>query len=377
MKVSVLPLALGAAALAMAISSAYGATALPARAPTATIANGDAVMGLDRAIPIKGWTVDTRAGIETVNKARQKGPAGLKAAATDPVTVFRPVVPCRLVDTRSAPNPVPPIGGPTIPPNSRRTINTNGNCGIPTLGVKGISLTLITFNQTPNTGGFISLVAPGASITGTNDIFNFGAQWSGTSVNTPTDSTGAFDVYISQATADIIIDVNGYYADLDNVDVGVQELDIVGNSPGDTFEVANFGTGSAIAADNFGGGAAVKIYNGSFAVSGAGVGSSTTAFILQVNTTAFGSGGNLCGGQPSQAVIDHPLLNNDPNAIVLVTPRESTTTPPGGSAGPVSAFYLSAGGCTPAAGNRWTIRDKSGAALINGSQYNVFIIKTS
>ena len=135
--------------------------------------------------------------------------------------------------------------------------------------------------------------------------------------------------------------------------------------------------GSAIAADNFGGGAAVKIYNGSFAVSGAGVGSSTTAFILEVNTTAFGSGGNLCGRQPSLAVIDHPLLNGDPNAIVLVTPRESTTTPPSGSAGPVSAFYLSAGGCTPAAGNRWTLRDKSGAALINGAQYNVFIIKTS
>jgi hypothetical protein len=376
MKLSVLSLAIGTAALVMV--PAYAASPANAlRALPAAVSNADPVAGVNRAVPVTGWTVDTRAGIETVNKARQKSPTGLKAAADDPVTVFRPVVPCRLVDTRSAPNPVPPIGGPTIPPNSRRTINTNGNCGIPTLGVKGISLTLITFNQTPNTGGFISLVAPGASITGTNDIFNFGAQWSGTSVNTPTNASGAFDVYISQATADIIIDVNGYYADLDNVDVGIQELDIVGNSPGDTFEVANFGTGSAIAADNFGGGAAIKIYNGSFAVSGAGVGSSTTAFILQVNTTPFGSGGNLCGGQPSLAVIDHPLLNNDPNAIVLVTPRESTTTPPSGSIGPVSAFYLPTGGCSPDAGLRWTLRDKSGSALVNGSQNRVFIIKTN
>ena len=335
----------------------------------------------DRVIPVKGWTVDTRAGIEVINKARRNASTGTKAAAdpNGPVTVFRPVVPCRLVDTRSAPNPVPPIGGPTIPPNTRRTINTNGNCGIPTTGVAGISLTLITFNQTPNTGGFISLVAPGASITGTNDIFNFGAQWSGTSVNTPTDTTGAFDVFISQATADVIIDVNGYYADLDFVDVGAQGLDIKGNGPEDTFEVRNDGTGSAIAADNFGGGAALKIFSGSFNVAGAGVGSSTAAFIMQVDTSsAFGAGGgNICGGQPSIAVIDHPMLNNDPNAIVLVTPREATTTPPSGSPGPVSAFFLATGGCSPAAGVKWTLRDKSGSALVNGAQYNVFIIKTS
>jgi len=334
--------------------------------------------GANRVVPLKGWTVDVKSGVEMVNQAREKGPGQLKAA-TDPVTVFRPVVPCRLVDTRSAPNPVPPIGGPTIPPNTRRTINTNGNCGIPTQGVAGISLTLITFNQTPNTGGFISLVAPGASITGTNDIFNFGAQWAGTSVNTPTNDAGAFDVYISQATADVIIDVNGYYANLDLIDVGGQNLSISGNSSGTTFEAINNGTGPAIGATSFtGSGPALKIFNGWFAVGGAGVGTSTTAFILQVNTSAaFGSGGNICGGQPSVAVIDHPMLNNDANALVLVTPRESTTTPPGGSAGPVAAFYLSAGGCSPNAGTRWTLRDKSGAALVNGSQYNVFIIKAN
>lgn len=339
---------------------------------------GDPIGGVNRTVPVKGWSVDIKSGVQIVNAAREKGPGQLKAAS-DPVTVFRPVVPCRLVDTRSAPNPVPPIGGPTIPPNTRRTINTNGNCGIPTQGVAGISLTLITFNQTPNTGGFISLVAPGASITGTNDIFNFGALWAGTSVNTPTNDAGAFDVYISQATADVIIDVNGYYANLDLIDVGGQNLTIQGNSTGTTLEAVNTGTGPAIGATSFAGnGPALKIFNGSFAVGGAGIGSSTTAFIMQVDTSAaFGSGGNICGGTPSVAVIDHPLLNNDPNALVLVTPRESTTTPPVGSAGPVAAYYLTAGGCSPAAGTRWTLRDKSGAALVNGSQYNVFIIKAN
>jgi len=37
--------------------------------------------------------------------------------------------------------------------------------------------------------------------------------------------------------------------------------------------------------------------------------------------------------------------------------------------------YIASGQCSPDAANHWAIRDKSGASLVNRSQYSVFIIK--
>jgi hypothetical protein len=367
------------------IALTFAAIALPVFAASRDVvarpsAGTASQAGRFMAVPLKSWPVDTQSFI--AEHAKSTAGANLKAAS-DRATVYRPVAVCRLVDTRGFPAAIS-ITGP-LAADSTTNVNAAGLCGIPSTGVAGISISFHVRNATVNNGGFIAFLQQGAPIAGVNAVFNPGAIWTATTANISLpDDSGNFEIYIAQSSVDVIVDVNGYYQDLDNVDIGTQELDIVGNvaaPDGDAFEVSNLGAGGALAASNFGGGSAFRINSGSFAVSGAGIGSGTTAFILEVNTTPFGAGGNLCGGQPSFVVIDHPMLNGDPNALVLVTPRERTPTSlgtlaPNGSPGPIAAVYLAAGSCSPDAANHWAIRDKTGSSLVNLSQFSVFIIKS-
>lgn len=324
--------------------------------------------GTYKSIPLQSWAVDAKAFIDA-HKASASG--NLKAEATDKATVYRPIPVCRLIDTRGFPAFIT-IAGPLLA-GSNTNVNVNGACGIPTTGVAGLSVAVTVDNLTPSKGGFISLLQQGSPVNGVTAVFNTGAVWTaGTSNISIPDDTGNFYIHIDQSNVHVVIDVNGYYEDLDSVNVGTQELDIQGNSAGDTFEVSNLGAGSALAGSAFGGGAGVKINSGSFAVSGADINSGTAAFVFEVNTAS-----NVCSGNTSEAQINHPLLNGDAKALLLVTAREGTTasvgTAPAGSAGAVAAVWHACGTTDP--NGRWGIRDKSGAALVNHSQYSIFIIK--
>jgi hypothetical protein len=333
--------------------------------------------GPSMTIPLIGWPVDVKTFLAQ-HKVASKG--NLKAA-TDPATVYRPVPVCRLIDTRGNPAFFT-LAGPLLA-GSTTNVPAAGRCGIPGTGVAGLSISFHILNLTVNNGGTIAFLEQGAPPNGVNAVFNPGAMWTAATANISIpDDSGNFAIVLSQSNIQLIVDVNGYYQDLDNVDVGTQELDIVGNGPGDTFEVSNLGSGSALSGSNFGGGPGVRINSGSFAVAGAGIGSDTTAFVLEVNTAGtFGAGGNVCGGQSSIAVIDHPMLNNDSSAIVLLTPRENAPSSVGSAAplltgGPFTAFFVGAAACSPSAANHWAVRDTSGAALPNHGQFSVLIIKT-
>ena len=83
---------------------------------------------------------------------------------------------CRLIDTRGNPAAIA-IAGP-LAANSTTNVNSAGFCGIPNNGeVAGISLSFHVFNTTVNNGGYISFLQQGAAISGTNAVFNPGAQW--------------------------------------------------------------------------------------------------------------------------------------------------------------------------------------------------------
>ena len=128
-------------------------------------------------------------------------------------------------------------------------------------------------------GGYIAFQQQGAAVTGVNAVFNTGAQWTAATANVsiPNDS-GNFSIFIANSQVQVIVDVNGYYQDMDFVDVGTQELDISGDmcSSCNLFELTNTGAGSALAL-NSSSGTAIQINSGGLRSVGAGVGTNTTS----------------------------------------------------------------------------------------------------
>jgi hypothetical protein len=103
--------------------------------------------------------------------------------------------------------------------------------------------------------------------------------------------------------------------------------------------------------------AALLIRRGSIKVSGAGVGSSTPAFIHRA--TVANSSGN-------STAIDHPLCNDEPNAILIITPNWN----PGGTGGTYNnhstgVFY---------SGGRWRIFNQDLAVMPANAAFNVLVI---
>ncbi len=120
------------------------------------------------------------------------------------------------------------------------------------------------------------------------------------------------------------------------------------------------GTGPAVAARNSGGGPALQISSGSIRVVNAGVGTSTPVFIHQATATNLMCNLGACPG----SIIDHPQLNGDPNAIVLVTPVST----PSRVVPPVSALY-------DAPTSRWWLWANGSWGLNVGDRFNIMIVK--
>lgn len=329
--------------------------------------------GWAKTLPVKGWPVDAEAFIAQRKQAMGK-------AGTDLATVFRPVTPCRMVDTRGFGAPIQggPIAGTAS--GTRRFIDISGTdvCGITDEAV-AISISFAVRNNTPNSGGTLSFVYPTAPVDTVASVFNFGDSWTSSNVIVPTDE-GSFEIVVASADVDIAIDVNGYFDELGELAVADQNLDITGNAlsgGGNVLEVTQLGLGDAIRANSGSSGAAMRIGEGRIAVSGAGVDSDTTAFIHRTDATGvFGSGGsgNLCSNTLNYiSVIDHPMLNSNADALVFITPREDSLSSP--NAGPIRARYFQFLGCASASTvGKWAIVDASNTAFQTGDLYNVLII---
>jgi hypothetical protein len=123
--------------------------------------------------------------------------------------VYTPLMPCRMIDTRGFGAPLQ--GGP-FPPDTRRAYTPNGLCGLPTSGLAAIVVSFTTENHTPNSGGYIAMVGPGAGITASVDVFNIGSEWSASNTTVPTGPAAEFDVYVSLANAEVVVDVLGYFS---------------------------------------------------------------------------------------------------------------------------------------------------------------------
>jgi hypothetical protein len=197
----------------------------------------------------------------------------------------------------------------------------------------GDGLNLSGANQfSVNFGGTGSASTPARS-----DHNHFGANWNGASsglgltvVNTSTTGSG---LYSQQGTGSAKAAPPGYKA---AVWAESSQGDAVYGASGNTSGAGVYGYGTAGAGANYGvygqsdstngvgvfargsgsSGTALKIHNGAIRVAGAGINTATPVFIHQAtagNTPANGL----------YTVIDNPYCNNDPNAMLIVTPRSS------------------------------------------------------
>ena len=126
--------------------------------------------------------------------------------------VYTPLAPCRLFDTRAGqPSALGQLGG-AFTPDSGRNIVPAGACAIPTTEVNSVLVSFTTLNNTPNSGGYITLLAPAAPVNSSSDIFNTGVQWSASNTVVRTGTAGQFVVYVATANADVVVDVLGYFS---------------------------------------------------------------------------------------------------------------------------------------------------------------------
>ncbi len=134
-------------------------------------------------------------------------------------------------------------------------------------------------------------------------------------------------------------------------------IGVVGGSGSGTGVSASSSSGTGVYASSSSG-SALTIGGGTFHVSGAGIETSTVAFIHKA-TSANTAGDNT--------TIDNPQCNGDPNAILIVTQNWN----PGGGLGvynkaSVGVYYT---------GSNWAIFNEDSSSMVVGSAYNVLVIK--
>ena len=141
--------------------------------------------------------------------------AGAAIASLGPTGSFVSVAPCRILDTR--PSQVLAcstcIPGTFLGPltnGTKRAYLLTGRCGIPASGVAAVSVNLTATNTT--SGGNLAL-GPALSIPPTTSTLN----WTTPGVDianalvVPLDDSGRVDLVDSGGSANVILDVNGYF----------------------------------------------------------------------------------------------------------------------------------------------------------------------
>lgn len=120
----------------------------------------------------------------------------------------------------------------------------------------------------------------------------------------------------------------------------------------------NNGGAGVVASGTGTNGVALRVSQGALSIHGMGVGSSTPVFVH------ITSAGNISG---VVTIIDHPMTNNKPNAVLIVTPNYSPTS---GSSGyhnhPIGVSYLN---------GYWRIFNQDSATMVADRAFNVLVFQ--
>jgi hypothetical protein len=206
--------------------------------------------------------------------------------------------------------------------------------------------------------GEVSSTTPGSYSTGLRGI-NLGTGLYGIGVHGSQDGSG-WGVYGQ-------VDGNGrgVYGKADG-DTGVGVFGEGNGSSGvGVYGLATQTGGAGVHAQGSGAtGVALKLSSGAIQVSGAGLSSSTPVFIHQATASNIGCSFSQC------TLIDHPLTNNDQDAILFVTQNFNYAQYPGtaNNPHPVGVQYLTAS-------SRWVIYNVDLSAMTEDALFNVMVVK--
>ena len=164
-------------------------------------------------IPLRNWAVPSLAGA-----------AGELRALVDisPGVAFVAITPCRMVDTRNAPGP---YGGPKFTAGQGRDFDLNNHptcTGIPA-GVDGYSL---NFTVTATDGpGFLAAYPTGTPFPGVSTVnYTAANQTVANAAIVPAGTGGSIHVDAGVSGTHVIIDINGYFTNEYNNNVGFQAI---------------------------------------------------------------------------------------------------------------------------------------------------------
>ena len=138
------------------------------------------------------------------------GSAAIPVVSTGKAILFYTVPPCRVLDTRTAPNG--PLAGPPLQPGATRSFDVDASsCGIPA-GARGVSVNATV--TSPGAPGFVTLYPGGGALPPTSTInFSTGQTRANNAVVVlAADGSGTVNVTNgSAASVHFILDVNGYF----------------------------------------------------------------------------------------------------------------------------------------------------------------------
>jgi hypothetical protein len=173
----------------------------------------------ERAIALNNWAAPRHLKRSQLHSQQRVATPKLQlpGSATTDDLVFVPLKPCRLADTRPS-QPYPALGTTPLAPLTPRTLTIAGSCGVESTGFlfpgpEAFSLNVTAVPPAGNTGGYL-LVYPNpitpiplvASFT-----WNPGASFQSNAVVSAASPGGSVNV-VANATTDVVIDINGYYA---------------------------------------------------------------------------------------------------------------------------------------------------------------------
>ena len=148
------------------------------------------------------------------------GGVGITQATTSsgPRSIYTPITPCRLTDTRPAPDNVGPRSTP-LGPDEAYTISGwggVGKCDLPS-GTSGLSLNVTAFGPTAPT--YLTVYPSGTERPVTSNLNPTpGQPPTPNAVTVGLSTSGQFDVYNRFGSVDAIVDVVGVYDDHDHDD---------------------------------------------------------------------------------------------------------------------------------------------------------------